>query len=692
MSILPVLLVWQQSLGQQVARDLQAFVDDLGSFHTASVELHLGEILLSTSASTRRGGTFARVDSTTRVTFEIESGKSFMSLDLLDEGLVEAERMLRDLRSSGQMAVEAPIVVVVCSSEFLQNFDLTPDSTFRTMARLGGGPEFVRIFKIADHGVEDGSFPDKSDGAVTATTLRGLDTLRSALRQVGNEVVDRVAVLSSNRESVVQPHVQPTNTGSAPARPTISPPRPLVSVEGGLSSGSDRSVVPVTAPEIASPNAEAPQDVWTHSDSASVGVEPSPRPTVFAPPSSAETVVAKVEQDSAVAESPSSDESTLKPPVTSSGEGDSSEETPGWRRKLFGRSKSADTSKDRDELPPPPSTSELAVDDAPELPKEEKRSVNGPLVVEFDSPLNRKVWHSDGWTKVPDAGPSRDFESEYGNVGNLRVIAGSMRGTKHKYYGDPNQDAFAIRTTKNHVIVAVSDGVSSAKYSAYASKYLTDLVVRRIQQDLIRSPQPTRDEAREVIQRAVELAAAGVSRWREGELFAPDEPSETVEIRDLAATLTVMVVDVELSQENVRKVSVAFVGDSPCYVLNRLEWTIKTSESKTGDVIDHATSALPVREGRPVHLEWAEFEASAGDSLLVMTDGIGTSLASGRSPVGRWMAPRVVSLLGPRLEANFFDLISFDRNGEDDDRTLVIVLDVNSTEFIGQEGTISGDQ
>jgi serine/threonine protein phosphatase PrpC len=471
----------------------------------------------------------------------------------------------------------------------------------------------------------------------------------------------------------------------------------MLNVDGGLSSGAHRPNDSADEGIEVESNDQTSGGVFAPQVSVAVTVETPPRPTVVDPPPSLEPHFPNLQQSRDAADNPHSEGSAVELSADSVGHDDSSvrsRRSIGSRRKRSNRWRSAKSNiaEGGPELSSTPTASAVAMDDVPAIPEKDKRSVNGPLVVEFDSPLNRKVWHSDGWTKFPEAGPSRDLETEYGNVGNLRVVAGSMRGTKHKYYGDPNQDAYAIRSTDDHVIVAVSDGVSSAKYSAFASKYLTDLVVRRLQQGLSGRSKPTRDEVRLAVQHAVESASAGVSCWREGELFAPDEPCNAVDVRELAATLTVAVIEVEPSHERTRDVLVAFVGDSPCYVLTGYEWTIKTSESKTGDVIDHTTSALPVREGRPVNLDWAEFEIGASDALLVMTDGIGTSLASGRSAVGRWMAPRVASLLGPQIESNFFDLISFDRNGEDDDRTLVVVLDINTTESAGQEGETSADQ
>ncbi len=316
------------------------------------------------------------------------------------------------------------------------------------------------------------------------------------------------------------------------------------------------------------------------------------------------------------------------------------------------------------------------------------RSINGPIIIEAASRLNAVEWHTDGYTKLPEYGPAGDFICEIGNIDALRLVAGSIRGTKHKYYGDPNQDSFAISHNDKYLIVAVSDGVSSAKHSAYVSKFLTHSVVNSLKLDLSNATDNLNFSLKDQIQAATERASRLVLNWREGELYSPYEKSEEVGLRDLAATLTVLVITRQYDENGNRNVVVGFVGDSPCYVLDALDWEIKTAETKTGEVLEHGTKALPVASGDRVVLEWAEFAVKPQQVVLVMTDGIGTSLASGRSAVGKWLAPRIPRLRGPNVESVFSDMILFDRQGEDDDRTLVVIFDVNE---MGQEAHGNGD-
>lgn len=316
----------------------------------------------------------------------------------------------------------------------------------------------------------------------------------------------------------------------------------------------------------------------------------------------------------------------------------------------------------------------------PDLPmsgteSERLRTKNGQLVVDTPSTINAKPWFTPKWFKVPVVGPSRDVELEYGGVNSLRLMAASVRGTRHQFYGEPNQDAFAIGQNENFLIVVVCDGVGSAVHSAYGSKYISFSVARSLANSLELVTPGDLPAIRDCITAAVQKASDGVQDWKDGALFAPDAPAHDVDRHDLSATLVVGVVEIQPSAPEGRVVLVANVGDSPCYTFVDSEWTLRTEATKDGDVLEHATSALPTEFGSPVVLEWHDFVMNPREQLLLMTDGIGTSLASGRTPLGEWLGERLSSPVLARNYLETVDAISFDRQGEDDDRTLVVLYD-----------------
>jgi len=309
-------------------------------------------------------------------------------------------------------------------------------------------------------------------------------------------------------------------------------------------------------------------------------------------------------------------------------------------------------------------------------------AADGQLITDLASTLNAKPWYSPNWKKLPNNGPSRDLELTAGSIGDLRLMAASTRGTKHQYYGDENEDSFHVAQTNSgsHVVVAVADGVSSAKYSSYGSRVLSFMISESIVDEIEQSSDESELDIRSVIDAAIRRASDRAQSWHVGELYAPSESPDENSYRQVSATLCVAVLGTKVDADGNRPVVVACVGDSPCYTLRGMKWTIRSAVTKEGALLEHSTPALPVPLGADPRHEVFEFLLSKDEVLVLMTDGIGTSLASGETSVGRWLAPR---LYGPALaqdfaallQYEFLNTVTYDRQTEDDDRTLAIVYD-----------------
>lgn len=315
----------------------------------------------------------------------------------------------------------------------------------------------------------------------------------------------------------------------------------------------------------------------------------------------------------------------------------------------------------------------------------EEITEDGQIVIDHSSSLNARPWYSPKWKKLPARGPSRDLELDLGSLGALRVIAGSTRGTKHQYYGDENQDSFYVARTQdsNFLVVAVADGVGSAEYSAYGSRFVTHFVAQSLATELNENAEISTDGIQELIRRFVSEASDRMQQWRSGDLYAPPmEPTEDNK-NIVSSTLCVVVVPVVAAEDGNRSIVLACVGDSPCYTLNNEQWTIQSLATKDGELLEHGTYALPVALGTTPLIDIFSFEMKSSDVLVLMTDGIGTSLANGDTPVGRWLAPR---LYGPQLMTDFIHVLDYvqtltaDRQGEDDDRTLAVVYDFDGVQ------------
>ncbi len=321
---------------------------------------------------------------------------------------------------------------------------------------------------------------------------------------------------------------------------------------------------------------------------------------------------------------------------------------------------------------------------------EAQRSPNGPPTVEAPSRLNSAPWYATGWAKLhAKKGPARDFECEFGQVGDLLVVGGTVRGWKHRFRGEENQDAFYLDASKDILIAVVCDGVSNAAYSAFTARYLAEKTATKLA-EFDRKSDETHGEFEVRVRRVIAEVSADLLAWDERGLSAPPlrgvELSEENRLEMLASTWCVAEIPLQSGEDGRRVVRIASVGDSPCYTLDGDRWSVRSDVLKDGVIVENATSALPTRTSDSVAISTAEFEVGAKEIILLATDGIGTSLVNGNTPVGRWLAPRVGSLIGPMVESRLHDILAFDRQGEDDDRTLIAVYDKGIVERVSRDG------
>jgi serine/threonine protein phosphatase PrpC len=322
----------------------------------------------------------------------------------------------------------------------------------------------------------------------------------------------------------------------------------------------------------------------------------------------------------------------------------------------------------------------------------EELTADGQIVIDHSSSLNAKPWYTPKWKKLPRRGPSRDLEIDLGSVADLRVIAGSTRGTKHQYYGDENQDAFHIAQTADakYLVVAVADGVGSADFSAYGSRFVSYFVAEEVATRLNESENHDTDKVQQIIRDTVMQASDKMQQWQPGEMYAPSVEPTADNKNIVSSTLCIAVIPVEANSDGDRVVTIGCVGDSPCYTLNGAMWTLQSVATKEGAILEHGTYALPSALGQPPLMDLINFTMKLSDVLVLMTDGIGTSLASGDTAVGRWLGPR---LYGPHLMTDMVHTLDFvqtltaDRQGEDDDRTLAVVYDFNGVQQAIQAAT-----
>ncbi|MFB4269389.1 protein phosphatase 2C domain-containing protein [Nonomuraea sp. GTA35] len=236
-----------------------------------------------------------------------------------------------------------------------------------------------------------------------------------------------------------------------------------------------------------------------------------------------------------------------------------------------------------------------------------------------------------------------------GMLAQTTVRAVSLRGRRHRYRGEPLQDAYAVRLSADGrwVIAAVADGLGSTLHAEHAAA-----VAVRAATNLALTPGLGWHAAFATIAGEVMRATARLGDRRTGRhgAGASDPP---------ATTLTIGVVPAD-GRRGIA--ACAAIGDSPALWLHDGTWTeLFPPEGRPGNV----TSALPedLGELRERQIDWGP-----GDVLVLCSDGFGTALGGGGSVLAQRL---VTSWSSPPALRSFLCDVDFHLSTYDDDRTVL---------------------
>ncbi len=258
-----------------------------------------------------------------------------------------------------------------------------------------------------------------------------------------------------------------------------------------------------------------------------------------------------------------------------------------------------------------------------------------------------------------DAPP--DTVADGGDLAGAIVRGASVRGLTHRIEEGVRQDSFAVTASADRrwVLVAVADGVGSARRSDVGSATAVATALLQIAADPRETDWVAAFSAveRDLLSIAQDAGAADV------------HTTLTVVAAEVAPTSasSSAPADVPHGPDTTREVLVAWIGDSPVWLLRDGAWHPLTGSTVAPDgLYDTAVSAMP--SGRPPRL--VRLAAETGDLIVAMSDGVGTPLAFAVDEVGdqlaRWWER-------PPTLAQFADQVGFARRGFTDDRTAVAI-------------------
>lgn len=267
-----------------------------------------------------------------------------------------------------------------------------------------------------------------------------------------------------------------------------------------------------------------------------------------------------------------------------------------------------------------------------------------------------------GWRK-----PDTVFDGA--RHGPLTVRAASTRGDGHRHAGTPRQDDYCLYGTDEWLVAAVADGVSQGELSHLAAEAAAETGCHALATQLRAGTAPRlidcevvlRDSAKAVV-RAVHQSLA--RETGETEVL----PLGTV-ARLASAAVVYAVVPVAAEPDATRQALLLWVGDVTAWTLSDAKgWLPLTALKADGgrQVVSGTTAALPLLGRESWHRAYVTL--TAGEAVLLMTDGVGDALGDGTGDVGAalhtaWRRP-------PEPHA-FAAQVDFQRSTFTDDRTVV---------------------
>lgn len=304
-----------------------------------------------------------------------------------------------------------------------------------------------------------------------------------------------------------------------------------------------------------------------------------------------------------------------------------------------------------------------------------------PLQIGETSSFGSNNWWSNrDWHLLVADGFGSDVACDAGTVGELAISAISIRGHKHRVDGSPNEDSFAVRIAKNttgeeFAILVLCDGLSSAKYSAYAARRTSALVADMLRQIVADDSFSLEALSSKLSACLKEFVVPELPAWpdKKSDLGLPAYgvpivSSDGVAISDLLVTLTIAIVPTTNGEKGASDVLLGTIGDSPAYVLLKSgEWLKPSFGEQDDGVLTTATAAFP----KTTDIAVTQIILYEGDCLCLMSDGVGNFIQnkSGQLRLGKhlaeaWKAPRDI----PTLVRD----MSFDLRSADDDRTVIL--------------------
>lgn len=243
----------------------------------------------------------------------------------------------------------------------------------------------------------------------------------------------------------------------------------------------------------------------------------------------------------------------------------------------------------------------------------------------------------------------------------LVIRAASLRGVASCLEEKERQDAYSFLSHKQHLVVAVADGVGSLPDSGIAARVASRNVCVRLQEALGTKAGLDDDAIERVFESSAWDIVLAARRHAGDTQLSPQQA-----LASMATTLVVGII--ELRERGASNLTVARVGDSSAWLLRGSEARPLWDDSEDETVLDTKTAALPGFGDEGV--EVLRQAIVPNDVLILATDGFANAWGTGIGDVADYFRSEWTQAPDPIM---FAGQVGYRRRSFDDDRTVIAV-------------------
>lgn len=260
-----------------------------------------------------------------------------------------------------------------------------------------------------------------------------------------------------------------------------------------------------------------------------------------------------------------------------------------------------------------------------------------------------------------------DTELDFATVDPFEMRACSTRGLSHRHRGTPRQDAFCVASNDAWLALAVTDGVSEGDHSHVAAETAARAVCK------LALDQATKGEVIDWGAICGRVSRRIVDEAKYRRLVEDCDGTDAQQVRAVRKVMSTTAVCAVISrQPDVDGSHIGWIavlaGDSSAYSIRdgRVQLEAGGKADDSSDISSSSVHPLP-GAASPIVFDLA---MSAGQALVLVSDGLGDPLGAGDGEVGENLAKRWI---GPPTIAQFFLDVNFYRKSFDDDRTALAI-------------------